>query len=262
MGQQIRLLSAVAVLFSSPLYAALVMQGVDGPTPVVFANGGGGGFGGTLGNGSISMDVIGTNLQIVFTGGNSLNDVVALYLDTRSGGFLDADMSDNADGGRGALSNLTLTKNDTFPTQVLPDFGLAIGSFGSVLFELNAGNTSGHLQFQLFNAAPNITIPLALLGNPTHIDFFAGYSSGGGYNSNESLPYTTNGINQSGNPGFGDGQFGGLNTGGTYDNFNRFYTVAAVPEASTVCIWGIIFVSGVVLRRRFNNIAESGHRAA
>jgi hypothetical protein len=246
---RIRLVAVVAALISSPAYAALVLQQGDGVVPAVYANGGGGGFGGTLGNGSISMDVVGANLVIAFTPGNALNDIVGLYLDTKSGGFVDADMRDHADGGRTVLSELTLTQNDSYPLYMLPDFGVAIGNFGSVLFELNAGNTDGHLNFQIFNPAPTITIPLALLGNPAYIDFFAGYASGGGYNSNESLPHSA--INGSGNPGFGDGQFGGLNTGGTYDNFNRFFTTA-VPEASTVFVWSLVFMSAACVRCRFN----------
>jgi len=259
MIREIRWLAVVAALITSPAYAALVLQQGDGPVPAVYANGGGGGFGGTLGNGSISMDVVGTNLNIAFNPGNSLNDIVGLFLDTRSGGFVDADMRDHADDGRTVISELTLTQNDVYPAGVLPDFGLAIGNFGAVLFELNAGNTDGHLNFQIFNPAPNITIPLALLGNPSYIDFFAGYASGGGYNSNESLPHSA--INGSGNPGFGDGQFGGLFTGGTYDNFNRFFTTA-VPEANTFFVWGLVFTSAAIVRYRFNHIAESERRAA
>jgi hypothetical protein len=244
---QFRWLAFVAALISSPAYAALVMQAGDGATPVVYANGGGGGFGGTLGNGSISMDVVGTSLNIAFAPGNALNDIVALYLDTKPGGFVDADMRDHADGGRTVISELTLTKNDVYPLHMLPDYGLAIGNFGSVLFELNAGNTDGHLNFLAFNGAPTISIPLALLGNPSYVDFFAGYASGGGYNSNESLPHSA--VNAGGNPGFGDGQFGGLTTGGTYDNFNRFFT-AAIPEASTFAVWGLGLMTVGFVRRR------------
>jgi hypothetical protein len=250
MSRRIRLVAFFAALISSPGYAALVLSQNDGAVPAVYANGGGSGFGGTLGNGSISMDVVGSNLIIAFSPGNALNDIVAIFLDTKSGGFVDADMRDHADGGRTAISELTLTQNDVYPAGVLPDFGLAIGNFGAVLFELNAGNTDGHLNFQIYNPASNISIPLALLGNPGYIDFFAGYSSGGGYNSNESLPHSA--INGSGNPGFGDGQFGGLYTGGTYDNFNRFITTAAVPEASTFFVFSLVFASAAFVRRWFS----------
>jgi hypothetical protein len=248
MNRRLGFVACLAVLVADPAYSALVLEQGDGATPAVFANGAGGGFGGTLGHGSITMDVVGTNLNIGFIPGNALNDVVALYLDTKSGGFLDADMRDHADGGRTAVSELTLTQNDVWPAHILPDFGLAIGGFGSVLFELNAGNTDGHLNFLIFNPAQNITIPLATLGNPAYIDFFAGYASGGAYNSNESLPYSAP-LQANGNPGFGDGQFGGLNQGGTYENFNRFFTTA-IPEATTFAIWGLGLITVGFVRRR------------
>jgi hypothetical protein len=234
----------VVSLVSAPAFGALLLEQLDGAVPRVYANGGGGGFGGTLGNGSITMDRVGSNLNISFIPGNALNDYVALYLDTRAGGQTDATMNDQADPGRRVLSNLTSTKDDTYPATVLPDFGIAFagpnngGNF-AVLFELTAGNTPGHLIFQQFAGGTlSMTIPLALLGNPAAIDFFAAYSSGDGYNSNESLPRTTAGANQAGNPGFGDGQFGGLNTGAVYDNFDRFRT--GIPEPTTVFVWGLL----------------------
>jgi hypothetical protein len=219
----------------------------DGVVPRVNSNGGGTGFGGTLGNGAITMDAVGGTLVIGFTPGNALNDVVALYLDTKSGGFVDANMRDHADGGRTALCELTLTQNDVWPAGILPDYGIAFGNFGAVLFELNAGNTDGHLNFLQFTPSGPISIPLSTLGNPLNVDFFAGYASGGGYNSNESLPFSTP-LNSSGNPGFGDGQFGGLLTGGTYENYDRFVT-AAVPEASTFLVWGLAIVTAGVAQR-------------
>ncbi|MFN7440781.1 MAG: hypothetical protein ACK5TV_11405, partial [Phycisphaerales bacterium] len=182
---------AVAGLASSALAApALTLN--EGASPAVFANGAGSGFGGTLGSGSISMDVVGSNLVISFAAGGSLNDLVAIFLDTRSGGFTDADMNDNADGGRRAISNLTRDINDNGPAGMgAADFGLVIAGFGSVLFQLNAGSTDGHLQFEIFNGTQNISIPLALLGNPSQVDYYAADDSDRGYSSNESLPAST-----------------------------------------------------------------------
>src|SRR5688572_20072192 len=72
-----------------------------------YTNGGGTGFGGTLGNGVIFMDADATNLYIGFDPGADLNDFVALQLSTNtSGGFSDADMNDQGNGARRAASNL------------------------------------------------------------------------------------------------------------------------------------------------------------
>jgi hypothetical protein len=257
MNRFILALATCIGVVATPAVGALVLTQTDGAVARVYNNGGGAGFGGTLGNGAISMDAVAGNLVVGFAPGNALNDIVALYLDTKSGGFVDADMRDHADGGRTVLSELTLTKNDVWPAGVLPDFGVAFGNFGAVLFELNAGSTDGHLNFLQFNPSTTISIPLSTLGNPLNVDFFAGYASGGGYNSNESLPFSGP-LNSNGNPGFGDGQFGGLLTGGTYENFDRFVTAAvAVPEPGTFAVWGLMLVGAVFGVKRFMSTAQS-----
>ena len=246
MAHQIRWLALVVALISTPAYAGLVLSQNDSASAAIYQNGGGNGFGGTLGGGAITMDVQGTNLVVGFVPGNNLNDIVGLFLDTRAGGFLDAQMDDQADGSRRTLTNLTPNGDDSYPSGLLPDFGIAFGNFGTVLFELNAGNTPGHLNFLQFNGSVgSITIPLATLSNPSQIDFFAGYTADSGFNSNESLPGSA-GLNGAGNPGFGDG------SPRFYDNFNRFITTAAVPEASTVFVWGLVFMSAACVRCRFN----------
>ena len=92
----------------NPLLSSVVDDGVINPGEyaAVYSNGGGGGFGGTLGAGAIHMDADALNLYIGFVPGNALNDIVALELSTAPGGFSDADMDDQADGGRRAVSNL------------------------------------------------------------------------------------------------------------------------------------------------------------
>jgi hypothetical protein len=151
-------------------------------------------------------------------------------------------MNDTADGSRRVLSNVAANANDVFPSRLLPDFGVAFGGFGTVLFELNAGNTPGHLNFlQFTGTVGSITIPLATLSSPTVVDFFAVYTSDSGFNSNESLPASA-GLNGGGNPGF--------DTGSTYENFNRFFT-SAIPEASTFAVWGLGLMTVGLVRRRF-----------
>src|SRR6478735_12794313 len=98
------ILSVIFTAVAASTQAALVSTQYESAIPAVYANGGGAGFGGTLGNGAISMDVVGTDLVITLVPGNALNDIVGLFLDTRSGGFVDADMRDHADGGRTVLS--------------------------------------------------------------------------------------------------------------------------------------------------------------
>lgn len=207
--------------------------------------GGGSGFGGTLGNGTIWMDSDLSNLQIAFQPGNNLNDVMVVYLDTKAGGVTDAMMNDQADGGRRAVSNLSLNVDDAFP--ILPDYAVVFGNFGIVLFELTAGNTDGHLNFLNFEAnggsGPTFreyNIPLATLGMTAggSVDWFAAYCSESGFNSNESMP--AGAINGGANPGF-DGPSAG------YSNHNRFTTVPT-PGAMT-----LLGVAGLLVARRRRN---------
>jgi hypothetical protein len=236
---------ALVALVTAQSSGALVLTQFEAAAPQVYANGGGNGFGGTLGNGSISMDVVGTDLVIGFTPGNALNDLVALFLDTRAGGFIDAQMDDQADGGRRALSNLTSGDNDLYPTPMAPpDFGVIFANFGVVVFELTAGNTPGHLNFVSFTGTPGTaTIPLATLGSPGYVDFFAGYIADSGFGSNESLPFSTT-LNSGGNPGFGSG---GTNV---YENFNRFVITSAIPEPGTAVVWGLVLVTAGLIAQR------------
>jgi hypothetical protein len=210
-----------------------------------YMNGGGGGFGGTVGAGTLHVDSNSTNIFFGFDPGADLNDNAVLYLDTRLGGFADSQMNDRADGARSATSNLTRDSNDVFP--VSPDFAIVFGSFGTVVFELttHGGNesteTNGHLTFHVFqgdqtgNSASlvrEIALSRSLLGNPVQIDFFMAYAADSMFNSNESLPGSA--LNASGNPA--TGSVGGTVT---YDNANRFI-VAAIPEPGSALFGGIV----------------------
>ena len=239
-----RILHALLVLAASVtgLPAALILDLNDGATPAVYSNGGGSGFGGTLGGGSIAFDAVGSSLNISFAPGNPLgSDITTIYLNTRSGGFTDADMNDTQDGGRNAISNLGSFGNETFPDMGAPDYGIAIANWGAVLFELTSGNTPGHLNYIYFEntaygSGKQITFNLSSIGSPDQIDWFAAYVSDTSYLSNESLP-ASSGLNSGGNPGFGGT--------GTYLNYNRF---TIVPEAGATGL--ALLAVGLGLARR------------
>jgi hypothetical protein len=238
-------LSVLAVAALAGVASAQV-QTLNGPGLQTFSNGAGSGFGGVLGastapsgtNGSLGFEVVGTDLRITFTPatGGSVNDYVALFLDTRAGGFSDAQMSDTADGGRTAISNPTSGGNVNLP--ISPDFGYAFWDNSNpqvVGFELTAGNTAGHLNFvtgSYIAGTRTAIIPLAVLGNPTQIDWVAVYTSGTGFMSNEAMPGPALG---SGNIGFG-GQV-------TVSGFNRY----VIPTPGAAALLGL---GGLAMARR------------
>jgi hypothetical protein len=191
------------------------------------------------------MDSDNSNLYVGFDPGGDLNDNAVLFLDTRTGGYTDADMNDTADPGRNLSSNLSRDVNDVIP--IGADFSVVFGSFGTVVFELNAGNTPSHLQFQIFQGdqtsnnpaiVREIALPLALLGNPGRVDFFAAYGSDTNFMSNESIPASP--LNGGGNPGFDNG-----GSEVTFENANRF----VIPEPSTMLL-GLGCLFAVMLPRR------------
>lgn len=234
-----RILSiAAGILFSSHAIGALAISQTDGVSPAVYSNGGGTGFGGTLGGGTFTFDVNAGNLDISFTAGGALGtNIVAVYLDTRPGGFDDASMNDTADSGRNVLTNLGASGNETFPTGMtggLPDFGIAIGGFGTVFFEL----TGDSLSFLAFDPTPGlISISLSTIGSPATIDWFAALASDSLFLSNESFPADA-ALNALANPGF--------DTTANYQDFNRF---VAIPEPA-VAIFGSLGLLCLLRRRK------------
>ncbi len=235
-------LAAAAV--ASSAHAGLALS-LSGPSTQSYTNGGGVGFGGVLGPATITFGSSGGNLNIgtnITAAALGNDNIVVIMLDVRNGGLADFEMSDLGDGGRRAISSPALNGILNHPTGMstyapgsgggVADFGLAIGSFGSALFEL----TTGSLTFLQFNPAQNISIPASSIGSPTVVDWFAYYTSQSQFLSNESLPASP-AFNFNGNFGF--------NTGATsLADFNR-YLVPAPGAAALMGLGGLL-----VARRR------------
>jgi len=238
----------------NPTTTNYVRDGVISPNEYGTGNtysftGGGTGFGGTVGAGTLYMDFDATDLKVGLQLGGNLNDIAVIYFDTRPGGFTDATMSDGADGSRRVISNLARDTEEGFP--FLADYALAIGNFGTVTFELAGGLTDNSLIFQQFDGtftgnspatAREVSIAKSAFNIGGSFDFFVAYGAESGFLSNESIPAQA--FNAGGNPGNGD-----PNNPVQYTNFNRFQAVPSPAAWSVFALGGLPILSA--LRRRY-----------
>src|SRR5256886_14558168 len=104
------------------------------------------GFGGAIGNGSLSLADDGTTVSGTVTkGAGPYNDILVLYVDSGPGGFADTSgFTDSGDGSRKAISGIDGGGNRsvlTMPSGFLPDYAIALGpaseSFGGAWQLLN-----------------------------------------------------------------------------------------------------------------------------
>lgn len=215
--------------------------GVDeyGLANVYSYTGGGSGFGGTLGSGTIYMESDATNLYVgADIAGDLGGNAVTIFLDTQSGGFGDdVALTDTSDGGRAMTSNLTRDVVDRFPIEA--DYALQFGNGYSVIFELVGGDSHGVITGTYAGtggsgAAGFREASVALtdlgLGPNAFVDFFAVLISDSNFASNEGIPDP--GI--ANNPGFDNTDNGGGPV--TWTDFSRFTTV---PEPAAASLLGL-----------------------
>lgn len=207
-----------------------------------FTNGGGDGFGGTLGGGTFFFDADDTDLHIGFTPGGDLGaNRVVLYFDTRQGGFTTSTMDDTGDASRYAISTLGQNGTELFPDDFSADYAVVFADYGQASFELQGtGTPHNFLNFEDDQSGSGsgtieFSMSLADLGMPTNLEFFAALVSFDGFLSSESFPMST-ALNSGGNPGF-DGD-------ATFENTNLF----VVPEPTSAALLVGLGVLG--LRRR------------
>jgi hypothetical protein len=212
---------------------ALIDGTIAGGEYVTYSyTGGGTGFGGPLGNGTLYIESDATSLYVgaSIAGGLSSN-IIAIFLDTQVGGFAnDSALGDTADGGRRVASKLTRDVQDNFP--VTADYVLEFGNGFTNVFRLKTGSldfiapTSAGSGGNSGAGSREASIPLSTLGITPggNVDFFAVLISDTGFSSNEGIP----------NPNIGSSPgFGSPPTPVNWPDFNRF-TTAAIPETSAV----------------------------
>jgi hypothetical protein len=192
--------------------------------------GGGAGFGGPLGGGTLHFESDANRLYVgASIAGGLGGNIIAVFLDTHAGGFAnDSLLNDQADGGRRVASRLTRDVQDNFP--VLADFVLEFGNGFTNVFRLKTGSldfiapASAGTGGNSGAGQREASIPLSTLGITPggNVNFFTVLISNTGFSSNEGIPNP----NMGGNPGFGSPP-----APVTWPDFHRF-TTAAIPEPS------------------------------
>lgn len=123
----------------------------------VFQGNGNTGFGGVIGNSTLTITDDGTNINFSLDAGAALTDVLVLYIDTGITGrnMIDANVEDNADGGRRAISNGDDQGNGsvvTFPAGFEAAFAITVEPTFSGLFQIPASGTVGDNGLSFINA--------------------------------------------------------------------------------------------------------------
>jgi hypothetical protein len=224
----------------------------------VYPGNGATGFGGPLGNGSLSITDDGTNVTFTLNnaGGFNGNDVV-VYIDSVSGGFGDtSQFSDNGDGGRESVSGFNNGTNSngnplsrtiaTFPVGFGADYALEFenntfdGLFGLVAGgnnSLNFVTGTSPSSTEVTNNGPYVvTFPLSDIGVSAggSFSFDGTLISTTAYRSNETIGASTT------LPDTGAAPNAGFN-GSTIFSDADTYT-ASVPEPASLGLLGALTV--------------------
>ena len=161
------------------------------------------GFGGAVGNGSLSITDDATNINFTFTKGTSgdFDNALVIYVDTKTGGFSStASSTDNGDNLRKATSGYSTPTDKsvlTFPVGFAPDYAISIDFGYAAIFSLVAGGVNSLVYIGSGNILPaNATkttpvltfiVPKGQIGITTNasLKFLAACISETAYRSNE-----------------------------------------------------------------------------
>jgi hypothetical protein len=244
------------------VFAGAMLASFAIPAGAAMYNGNGAtGFGGALGNGSLSITNDPVSGNITFTlnnaSGFSSNDVV-VYIDSVAGGFADtSQFSDNGDGGRESISAANNGNPSreliTFPTGFTADYALEFenDTFDGLFGLVAGGNNS--LNYITGNGPSTVggpyvvTFPLSDIGVAPGGSFSiaADLISTSAYGSNETIGASTTNAGAGGNPAFS----------GTLDFTSVNTFTASVPEPASIGLIGGMSV--LLLRRRGGAIGTS-----
>jgi hypothetical protein len=180
------------------LAAAAILAAAPASRAVNYAGNGNTGFGGTIGNGVMSLSDDGTNISGHLTFGGSFNDTLVIYVDTgASGGFNDTtNFNDQGDGTRQAISGVSGSGRSemAFTNGFSPKYALGISSGFGGLWQLASGGNNS-LPFvasvNYNNGAGTFSFPATAIGltngQQTTIRIFGTYIASSAYRSTEAI---------------------------------------------------------------------------
>ncbi|NNC87209.1 MAG: hypothetical protein HKN82_01975 [Akkermansiaceae bacterium] len=170
------------------------------PASIIYSGSGNGdtGFGGAVGNGSLTFDYDGgTSLAGTFSkGGGSFDNLLVIYFDTVAGGFSDTGtFADNGDDHRRAISGFdggTNRSTLSMPAGFNADYAVAINSgFAGVWTLDNTNNFTFNDDLGVTNDGTNFSFSLDLadigIAFGDSAEFVTTYISNSGFRSTESL---------------------------------------------------------------------------
>lgn len=223
---------AAVTLFAAPLLQAATYNG-NGDV----------GFGGPVGQGSLTVSDDGANITFTLNRGpGNLNDVLVIYLDSVAGGLSDTSgLTDTGDGARKGISGYDGSNRSTmtFASGFAPDYAVAIeGGFASIFQLSNPANytwQTGTGQGGSTASSFSLTFSLAQMGLTAGQSFklFGTLISPTAYRSTEAIAGNATGT-QGVNP----------------FTQTSFETYTTVPEPSTAMLVGASILGALVLRRR------------
>jgi hypothetical protein len=215
-----------------------------GPGNTYARSGGGTGFGGSLGNGTVYFASDTSGLNIAFQPGAALggNDTVVLFLNTRRGGVAVPRALSSGITTSDRRSIARILNSASLPAGFDADFAVAFNNADIYFYEIvPPGLTDLSGSTTRFNNSGagirEIRIPYSVIGTFAaggNIDYFAGLTNGNDptFMANESIP-AMSGLNGASSPG---------TSGGAFSAFNRFTTfsctnvsISGTAGSQTIC---------------------------
>ena len=194
-----------------------LLLGLTMQAQVSYSGNGDSGFGGTVGGSTLNISDDGTTMTFSFSrGGSNLDNIVVIYVDSKSGGFTNTNsFNDTGGADRVAISTTNGSRDPevSFPSGFTADYAITAKNDFAGIFELQA--TGSHTFIDTADLTPNndsssathtFTVDFSQIGitNTDKFDFVVTYCSVDSWLSNEVIGDTSNitaGTGASPNPG-------------------------------------------------------------